>query len=229
MSDDAIKTRIAALLAKAESTDNAYEQDAFLAKVNELLEKHQLEMAEIRAHSGKEADELSSIVGFMTRSHEWPSQVAWKFARFLGCKMIRHTMNTKAQYQWTVIGRKSACITFDLMLPYVFSQVRQQARAWSRREGITVAKAERSIGMALADRIANMIPRAEKRRNDLGQNALIPVDDLEAFVKSMFGDVKAARALSAPIYAGADEYAGKISIDPQVAATGAGLKQIGAK
>lgn len=226
---DSIKNKIAALLAKAEGTDNIYEQDAFMAKVNELLERHQIEMHEIRK-AGTDSDPLHHIETTITRAHEWPSQVGWALARYYGCKMLRWSIpGTKAQYRIRVVGRQSACVTFDLMLPFVISQVRQQSRAFSRETMLSAAKAERSVGIALSQRIWGMVPQNDERRSDLGGTALVPVDDLDAYIAELFGKPKKARPLNNAIYAGADEYADKVSLTTQVETKGAGRKQIGSK
>jgi len=223
MSTESIKTKIAALLAKAEGTDNAYEQDAFMAKVNELLERHQIDMHEIRAHGG-DKDPMSNVTGEMTRAHEWPSQVGWALARYYGCRMLRYNQATKAKYTWKAAGRESAVTTFDLMFPFIQSQVRQQARAYARSTGLSQAKAERSVGVALAHRIWALVNRADERRASLEANALVPVSTLDAYVSEVFGETKKARKLTKGIYEGADEYADKVSLNHQ--ATGAGHRQI---
>ena len=236
---ESIKTRIAALLAKAESTDNAHEQDAFMNKVNELLERHQIEMHEIRNSMGRESDPITKLMGDLPSQHEWPTHVGFKLARFYGAKMIRHDhtqkvwnslgtkQHRKVRYTYSVVGRESACQTFELMFPFVLSQVRQQARKFSQDTGLSISKAERSVGVALVDRINAMIPATEARRIHNEENALVPVTDIEAAVKELFGSLKTIKNPTTAIYEGADEYAGKVSLNVQT--TAETKKQIGSK
>lgn len=217
MTLETIKSKIAALLAKAESTDNAHEQDAFMAKVNELLERHQIEMHEIRVLQGRDNDPMChDITGDMTRAHEWPTQVGFALARFYGARMIRYSYrHTKARYKWQIVGRLSACTTFDLMFPFVQSQVRQQARRFAKEYGLTVAKAERSVGIALSDRIWSLVSAADARRQENSRNALVPVDDVKAYLEEQFGELAKVKNPDAPIYAGARDYAEKVSLNQQ--------------
>lgn len=222
---ESIKSKIAALLAKAEGTDNVHEQDAFMAKVNELLERHQIEMHEIRK-AGTDNDPMTDIKGEVTRSHEWPSRVGFALARYYGCKMRRwNQVGSKARYTWRVVGRESACVTFDLMYPFILSQVRQQARAFANEVGISLAKAERSVGVELEARLWRLVEVSDERRAANARNALVPVSDVDAYMNDRFGGpARQARAIKAAIYAGADDYANKVSLNHQ--ATGAGRKQI---
>jgi hypothetical protein len=223
---DSIKNKIAALLAKAEGTDNEHEQDAFMAKVNELLERHQIEMHEIRKMAGLDKDPLSKMTGDIPSSHEWPTHVGFELAWFYGAELVRHKRTwkefnaigtkqyRKISYTYTVVGRESACVTFDMMYPFVLSQVRQQARRFAKKTGLSMAKAERSVGMALVDRI-NKLRYADKQRREANErNALVPVDDLKAYVDSMF-TIKMIKDPDAPIYDGADEYAAGVSLNQQ--------------
>lgn len=234
---DSIKTKIANLLAKAESTDNVYEQQAFMAKVNELLERHQMDMYDIRKHAGADKDPMTRMTGDLPSSHEWPTQVAFKLARYYGAKVLRYDSKTRKytgkfdangkpkyhrvlKYTYEVLGRESACITFDLMLPFVLSQVRQQARAFARDTGLSVARAERSVGIALADRLQNLIAANDTRRESNERNALVPVTDVDSYVKELYGELRKVRTPTAAIYKGADEFANKVSLNHQATATG---------
>lgn len=214
MTTEKIKDKIAALLAKAESTKNLHEADAFMAKVNELLERHQIEMHEIRAHGG-DKDPMTHIVSEATRAAEWPTRMGWALAAYYGCKMLRYKQVTLARYTMKVVGRESAVTTFDLMFPFVQAQVRQQARRMSKEYGVTIAKAERSVGMALASRIWKLVDAANVRRAQLVGTGLVPVSDNDAYVAEHLGETIDAKKLTQPIEAGAREYADKVSLHVQ--------------
>lgn len=219
---DKIKSKIAALLAKAESTDNAFEAETFMAKVNELLEKHQLEVHEIRGANVKSIDPIGWTAGETNiyASMLWARGVAPALARYYGCRLLYGKRGNHIHYR--VAGPESARITFELMLPFVISQVRVQAKVIARRYG--KSSAERQVGQALEVRIWKMVPKAEERRSELSKNALIVLDDVDAFVESQV-KVKTAKNRTVDFGAAAEEAAAKISINVQ--ATGKHTKLLG--
>ena len=207
-----IKSKIAALLAKAESTDNAFEAETFMAKVNELLEKHQLEVHEIRGANVKSTDPMGWTNGETNiyASMLWARGVASALARYYGCRLLYGKRGNHIIYR--IAGPESARITFELLLPFVISQVRVQAKAVARMYG--KSSAERQVGQALEVRIWRMVPKAEERRSELSKNALIVLDDVDAFVE---GQVKVKTAKNRTVNFGlaAEEAAEKISINVQ--------------
>jgi len=218
-----IRTKIAALLAKAESTDNVFEAESFMDKVNELLETHQIEMHEIRASMGaqKDSDPLGKEKGTtnLYASIKWARDVAGALAKYYGCRFVYWKRGNHFTYE--IIGRESARTTFELMLPFVISQVKQQAKRMHMIHGVnTLAVWEREVGQALYVRIWNMIPKAEAHRADLGSKALIPVDDVQAFMDATYGDLKKSRQLKISYTLEAQEAAKRVSINVQ--ATGRG-------
>ena len=52
MTDDRILERVRAILRKAERTDNPHEAEAFSAKAAELIDRHRIDVARLRAHDG---------------------------------------------------------------------------------------------------------------------------------------------------------------------------------
>jgi len=222
---DSIKTKIAALLAKAEGTDNQFEAEAFMAKVNELLEKHQIDMHEIRAKMGANADPLGKGAGEtnLYASMAWSKDVAVALARYYGCRTVWWKRGNHMNYE--VFGRESARITFELMLPFVISQVKQQGRRLWLEHGVKSQSVwSREVGQALVIRIWALIPKAEERRADLGKNALVPVDDVQALVDATYSNLKSARAKTMKYTSAAREAAEKVSINQQ--ATGRHVKMI---
>jgi hypothetical protein len=216
--NDKIKAKISKLLAKAEGGATGAEQDAFMAKVNQLLEEHQIGLHEVRGIGDN--DPIVSIEGEVTRSHEWPSRVGFALAAYYGGKLIRFSYkHTKARYKYVVIGRQSACTTFELMFPFILTQTLKQSRQYARDYGITNAKAERNVGMALAARIWSLVPVAEERRTDLAKNALVPVSDVAAAVEKMFGKVGSVKQLARADYS-AKAYADKVSLNRHVEGNG---------
>lgn len=220
MTRESIKSKIAALLAKAEGTDNEFEAATFMAKVNELLEKHQIEMHEIRAAQGDQ-DPMGKGVGEtnLYASMGWARDLAGSLAHYYGCRFVFWRRGNHFRYE--IVGRESARMTFELMLPYVISQVRQRAKRIAAEYGKTTAVAEREVGHALWVRIGRMISAAEAHRTELTGKGLIPVSDLDAAMADFFGDsLKKAKARSVRFGNAAAAEAEKVSLHVQ--ATGRG-------
>lgn len=217
-----IKAKIAALLAKAESTDNAFEAETFMAKVNELLEKHQLEVHEIRGANVVNADPMGWTRGETNiyASMLWARGVASALARFYGCRLLYGKNGNHVVYR--VAGPESARVTFELMLPFVISQVRVSAKKLAIY--YKKSSAERQVGQALEARIWRLVPKNDARRAELSENALIVLSDVDAFVDAT-ADVKEAKPRILSYGAAAELAAEKISINVQ--ATGKHTKLLG--
>jgi len=193
MSQSNIKTKIAALLAKAEGTDNPFEAATFMAKVNELLEKHQIEMNEVRAHERESSDPLGTEVGGtkLFNTHPWARLVGNCLANYYGCRFWYYRNGNHIIYN--VVGRQSARVTFELMFPFVLSQVRQSAKKlFEKYPNAKKSRAvwEREIGQALASRIWAMVNDANKHREELVATALIPVTDVDAYLDAIEPNLK---------------------------------------
>lgn len=220
---DSIKKKIAALLAKAEGTDNEFEAATFMAKVNELLERHQIEMHEIRSMGdndpmGHETGEFNIYA-----SMSWAKIMAHNLALYYGCSTIwsRH----KNHFTYEVVGRESARTTFELMLPFVVTQIRRQARHYSEYHECSRSVAEREIGHALTLRVHKMNVEQQKIRADLIGKGLIPVSDIQQYIDDTFSNIKSGRVRNVKTTSSARELADKISLSAQ--ATGKHVKLIG--
>lgn len=213
MTRESIKAKIAALLAKAEGTDNPHEADTFMRKVNELLERHQMEMHEIRAAMGDQ-DPMGKQRGETNiyASMLWARDLGGALAAFYGCKYVYWRQNNNFNYE--VIGRDSARMTFELMMPFVISQVRVQAKVLVAH-GMTKSIAEREVGHALRVRLYRMAAAANEHRNELVGKGLIPVSDLDAAMAEFYPEVKKAKASKAKYGYTAQELAEKISVNVQ--------------
>lgn len=210
---DKLKDKIAALLAKAESTDNAFEAETFMSKVNELLEKHQIEMHEVRSRLGQPADPIDMQIGGTNiyASMLWARGVAGMLARYYGCRFVYYKKGNHFQYD--IVGTESARTTFELMLPFVISQVRVAAKPLAARVGKSVA--ERQVGHALEYRIYNLVPAAEERRASNEKNALVPVSDMDSRMEQLYPAIKTAKSKPLNFGSVAHDAASKISINVQ--------------
>lgn len=220
MSTESIKDKIAALLAKAEGTDNKFEADTFMAKVNELLEKHQIEMHEIRKRMGNtaDADPIGKEAGKTNiyASMLWARQVAGALARYYGCRYVYWKKGNHFSYE--IVGRESARTTFELMLPFVITQVRLQARSLDGVGGNQKSRSvlERQVGQALEIRIARMTREVEAQRVVLTGKGLVPFDNLDVLMEEFYPKLESERQRK-PIYLDRDAVAAaaKISLNVQ--------------
>lgn len=214
MSNESIKTKIAALLAKAESTKNGFEADAFMAKVNELLEKHQIEMHEVRK-VGQDNDPMGKEKGTANiyASMSWANDLAGTLARYYGCRTVYWRVGNHTRYE--VIGRESARTTFELMLPFIITQVKLQAARLHKERPVTASRWQKNVANALIIRIARLIPKAEQHRDELAKNALVPVNPVGAHMEELYPKLKQARQRDLSHTQSAADAAEKISLHVQ--------------
>lgn len=222
---EALKDKIAKLLAKAEGTDNPAEAEAFMAKVNDLLEQHQIGMHEVRGRTAQPNDPMGAQWGDGTI----PNSLAWyritctAICRYYGCEFVFYKHNgSSSKLRYQVVGPLSSRTTALLMMPFIISQVRQASRKYMREQNeaagykyLTEVKAQTHVGLALKDRIYRLIAANKVRRADLESKALVPVDTLKQFMDEHFGDLKTARQSTGQTTYEAIAAAAKISLHTQ--------------
>lgn len=219
-----IADKISKLLAIADSTVHKEEADAFMAKAHALLEEHGLSLLDLGKLNSE--DPVGNSGNIYTSSDPWKDQVAFKLACYYGCEMItrRSGKTTRGFY---VIGRESARITFQLMLPFVLRQVAALALSeLAKGHYRTAARARTSIANALAIRLWKLTEANEKARpasHGSGINALVPVDLIEHLIKQDFPVVKPSKARYDHDY-NAVEVANKVSLNQQTPARADALK-----
>lgn len=216
MTRESIKAKIAALLAKAEGTDNEFEAATFMAKVNELLEKHQIEMHEVREAQGDQ-DPMGKERGSTNiyASMLWARDVAGALAEYYGCKFVY--WRKKNHFTYEVVGRESARMTFELMLPFVMTQVKLQAKhldsgAYNDKSRSVL---EREVGQALMVRIWRLVGDARSQREVLTGKGLIPVSDIDAAMNEFYPTLKKAREKKISYSREARDAAAKVSLHHQ--------------
>ncbi len=224
MSTDAIKTKIAALLAKAESTDNAHERDAFMAKVNELLEAYQLEMWEVRGTAdpmGKTRGEarVSDTMGY-------GRDLTWAVARYYYAEAVFHGWDriTPTKRAYSINGRESCRVTTEIMLPFIFSQVRQQARTMAKEaNGYSKDQCERFIANALISRVYRLIEARKAAAptaaaNEFAGKGLVLVDETQAYLTEQYPEMKLVKPRKLVSTTSAREAAERVSLHHQATA-----------
>lgn len=218
MSDNKIKSKIAALLAKAKGTDNEHEASAFLAKVQELLEQHQLSMADL-----EDADDQvrhSSGLDGTKWVASWQRDIFRALAHLYGCYSVRVRLYNG--YRQELVGRESAIITTELMFDYVKKEVNKLGRKLYADGGApSAANGARLVGNALTSRIWRLVPKDDAPSTDAAaKNALVTTSRVMQVVKDHYGDLNNGRATSRKTSVSARELAEGVGLNRQVNTAG---------
>lgn len=199
-----MKSKIAALLRKAESTQFKEEAETFLAKARELMEKHQITIVE------GESDEKDEFGLLRTNDFEIGTSAAIKYelqaavAQFFGCRVFQIKSGKRAHMD--IHGTDSALTTYELMFPFIWKQVRSLARSFGVGQS-QQRKLERDIARSLMSRL--YLLRIENEANRQGSAAsgsstalaLTSIDQrLDDFARSQYEKIGEAkkRNLKAP-------------------------------
>jgi hypothetical protein len=212
-----IKVKIAALLAKATSTSNEHEASAFMTKVHELLNKHQLDLEDILNQDDKVRVERGVERGWVA---SWETTLRHRVAQFYGCKSINiHRAGGKCV---DYVGRESAIITTGLMLPWIKSQVLAAGRKLAAEDvskRFTLSQHQRFVGNALNSRIAKLIREREAQdgeaMTEVARNSLMTLDQVLAKFKEIWPSTTDGRRTSPKATANARAAAAGIGLNRQ--------------
>lgn len=192
---DKMISKIKALLAKAQGTDNQAEAEVFFAKAYELMERHQLDAMDLdrddpMGHDG------AAYVRKGAAAPDWDFRLMHAVARYYGCMAVAGK-TVDGQGYWngnriTLIGRESARVTALEMHQYLINTVRRLGRANAADMGVKPDTAIRRIGVELKARLDAI---TSKRPNDgpkteAAKNALMTVDQVNALAEKLFPDLR---------------------------------------
>lgn len=197
---DSIVKKVRALLLKAEGTIGA-ESEAFMAKVRELMAKHQLEMHTLR----QEPDPLGQHNQGLLLEEQWEVAVCEAGAEYFGCAAVFMNFTDDITMGCTLYGRQSACATSMEMLAYWIREVKRVA-------GLIDLPAQ-AVGDAFAVRLAALI----KEHGPAPSNGtdLVPVDEAKAAARA--GGETEERSLILNTFAESRAAAAGISLELQMA------------
>ncbi len=212
-----IKTRIAALLAKAKGTDNEHEAAAFIAKAEEMLEAYQIDLSEL----GDASDKVRHHTGLDGTKWvaSWHRHLYRALAQYYGCKTVKNQV--VGGWRQEVVGRESAIVTTDLMFVFIKGECNRLGRQLHAEGGApTDANGARLVGNALVTRIFTLI--AERKRRDeqapttkAAQNSLIVLDQVVALYEQLFPETTTHKGRATSTSATARELAATIGLNRQ--------------
>jgi hypothetical protein len=218
--------KIAAILAKADSSTFEGEASAFLKKAEQLMKDNGIDFMDLKFVDDPMGVEKEVIKVSVER---WQFQLISALAYYYGACVVRHSYARKMMI--SISGKESARETVKLMWPYILkslgrqaSKARKQDDRFSRKGQNLVRK---EIAIALMYRIFQMCDNNTAKGDE--KNSLTIIDYSEQALNEAFGTIKNTRKPNIRIvtYA-ALEYANEIGLDKQTQYSG-DLKKVGNK
>lgn len=190
---EAIIKKIAALIAKANGTDNEHEMEMFEAKAKELMAKYDISESDLDTDkiAHKDADFVISA------DLIWQNRLVWAVARYFNTIAVQRRQFRDVHF--IIVGRDGDRATVSVMFPYLLKEVRRVAAEVVN--GMSHSSNIRSVGIALAER--------------LNEEAPAESEDLRKYIDDGMQTTK-TKQTKTTINAGARAAANKINMSRQV-------------
>lgn len=135
--------RIAALLAKAESTDSVEEAQAFTAKAEELMLKYALDHADLEAKGKKEREEIVTIhFAFTGGPNFWRPLGRDGSAAVVGAiGLVGIAISERAKRVW-LYGTKGDCESVKALLESVWRQAQAHLKMWRKIDPVYLSTSQ---------------------------------------------------------------------------------------
>lgn len=191
MTEAKIKTRIQALIAKAQSSEHEAEAAAFMAKAQELLEQYQIDLGDLQDGDDPVKVHKSGLERTQ-KDPTWHKKLYTALGVLYGCKVVYAPTMVRGQWGFRIelTGRESAIITTELMYPWVKGQCEAQGRALSKEMGgLTSSQYARRVANALVGRIYRLASenKVQPKTEAAAKNALVTVDRVEQVFQDEYG------------------------------------------
>lgn len=213
---DKIKDKIMKLLAKANGTANPEEAAAFMAGVQNLLTKHQLDMGDV-----VQKDPMERTILFVApvAYRPWHLAIPNIIARYYGCVTVS-VMRPNATMV-VAVGRESTRVVAEMMTPFVVEQLRKAAAAYRKETFFSTRKSMDDVCEAFEIRLLKLIAERDAQKAGEGDHAsdgraLVLIDEATAAMEEMFPDLKDGKARTLKHNPLAAAHADKVSLDMQV-------------
>jgi hypothetical protein len=138
MARESLITKVRNLLAQAEHPNTGdKEAQAFYAKAADLMERHALDAAVVRAEKGHKPEAIKCLTftvsgqGYHGKAR---ASLVDKVAKGYGCEVVwqGNTLNSADRYA-LIVGTASACKALELLLPSIIAQAEMGAFAATRK------------------------------------------------------------------------------------------------
>lgn len=195
--------RIKQMVAKAESTDFEHEAEQIMEMVGRLMQAHGISLLDVK----NQAHELDPVgvdrnpYGFY-QADNWIKKLSSAAGRYYGVEVI--WFKRKNWTETAICGRESCRAAYTAMMPYLVGQVRRLARQYTKSGRFeTESKAKTQIGAALCRRLFTLYYERQAadrpKRDIMGMNMLVPVDEIELAMKEAFSDLKMVDIWKKPV------------------------------
>jgi hypothetical protein len=214
---DKIKNQIAALLAKAEGTDNQHEAESFAAKAAEMLEKHQLSLGDVVKNDPLER----SVICMLPKTRKvWHTLLPNIVGRYYGCKVV--CMQEQSADVYVAVGRESARVVAVLMYPFIRDELRAAAQTLRKETLFSAGKCMQMVVENFVIRIQDLMAAAEKvaaasgNGNSSHSRALVQIDEADAWMKANIDGLKFGKEIKLTPDARARELADGVKLGGQI-------------
>lgn len=223
MSDTtSIAAKIKAILAKAKSTDNEHEAEAFFAAAYKLMEKYQIDIEDLDRDDPMGSEFTGQRKGSV--APDWDFRLIRGCALYFGCEAIRWWSPSKNSWFMRLVGRESARVTTIEMHAYLVKTVRRLGREhWQEMPGCKNADAAaRRIGTMLNERLARLAPKpkVDGVLTKAASNALVTQDSLVAYIEREFPDLRQIKSTNIIRTKSAQDIANGIGLNLQTGHSG---------
>lgn len=184
--DDKLIERMKKLLALATNNDNEHQATAAMAKLQELLEAHNLEMADLgKSGKGAQRSDTKKTGGLYSWQRKlWQSVAKLNFCHYFSLRGL-----TKGSvYEHRLVGSHANVVATEMMAQYLQETVERLAQQWAKdnfyrsvfvreaiayREGMAARICER-LEQRRRDQVSKARQEAEERKRDAA-HANMPV------------------------------------------------------
>lgn len=200
--------RIQKLLDRAEGTTFEAEAEACLRKAQQIMSSEGISAADIASKS--KDDELGTLGENKLNNGEAKSYFNWKkillnsLSYFFDCKLIFSSVGSR-KVVYTVIGRESNRITFEVMYNWIHDKTMKEAR---ERYGSDTA-ARNSYCLGVANGISDKIYEMKRKTPATDAWGIVPIDEVRSYIKEHYKNLTKGKAISTNVSDGAAYSSGK--------------------
>lgn len=219
---DLLLDRIAKLKAKAEGTSNQAEAELFAAKVAELLAKHNLDEAMLRARDATREQGPIGKHPFSARVPDaWRERIVLGCAKLYQCQAIFYKVNGKVNPRsWEFVGREHNAVVAISMAEWLIATVKRMAREYS-----PISAEQKNFRKGAGDRLYRRLwemAEAQRAPEGSGDGTALMLRTEDQAIGEYLGDINQSKMKSHKHGRGSQEgwdAAGSIGLSPQVTET----------